>query len=122
MRLAFGAKFSYDRLGLLIVTAGMGFYLCSGTLNQAALAQGQVRRAAARWVLCAAAFIAWNLLPVMGEFRRVEVGFAGSAALLCGLLYLLYRHPPSEPRPEDVVAPGSPEEVEAQLAAADEAS
>jgi O-antigen/teichoic acid export membrane protein len=122
MQVAFGDKFTYDRAGLLIVTAGMGFYLASGTLNQAALAQGQARGAAARWVVCAAGFIAWNLVPVFDEFRRVEVGFAGAAALLCGLLYLLYRHPPKAPRPEDMVAPGSPEEIEAQLAAADEAS
>jgi O-antigen/teichoic acid export membrane protein len=122
MQLAFGDKFSYDRAGLLIVTAGMGFYLASGTLNQAALAQGQVRGAAARWVVCAGGFIGWNLLPVLDEFRRVEVGFAGAAALLCALLYLLYRHPPKVPRPEDLVAPGSPEEIEARLAAADEAS
>jgi O-antigen/teichoic acid export membrane protein len=120
MQLAFGEKFTYDRAGLLIVTVGMGFYLASGTLNQAALAQGQVRAAAVRWVLCAAAFVAWNFVPVLGEFRRVEVGFAGAAALLCTLLYLLYRHPPRVPRPEDTVAPGSPEEIEARLAAADE--
>ena len=87
MQLAFGDKFDYDRAGLLIVTAGMGFYLASVTLNQAALAQGQVRRAAACWVGCALAFVGWTLLPVMDEFRRVEVGFAGAAALLCGLLY-----------------------------------
>jgi O-antigen/teichoic acid export membrane protein len=122
MQIAFGKKFSYDRLGLLIVTAGMGFYLASGTLNQAALAQGQARAAAARWVVCAAGFIVWNLLPVLSEFRRVEVGFAAAAALLCSLLYLLYRSPPRTPRPEDVVEPGSPKEIEAQLAAADEAS
>jgi O-antigen/teichoic acid export membrane protein len=122
MQLAFGDKFTYDRAGLLIVTVGMGFYLASGTLNQAALAQGQARASAARWVVCAAAFIAWNFVPVFGEFRRVEVGFAGAAALLCALLYLLYRHPPRVPRPEDVVAPGSPQEIEARLASADEAS
>ena len=119
MQLAFGKKFDYDRVGLLIVTAGMGFYLSSGTLSQAALAQGQVRRAAACWAGCALAFIGWNLLPVLDEFRRVEVGFAGAAALLCGLLYLLYRRPRA--RPEDVVEPGSPQELEARLAAADEA-
>jgi O-antigen/teichoic acid export membrane protein len=122
MQLAFGDKFTYDRAGLLIVTVGMGFYLASGTLNQAALAQGQARAAAARWVVCAAAFIAWNFVPVFDEFRRVEVGFAGAAALLCALLYVLYRRPPRVPRPEDVVAPGSPEEIGARLAAADEAS
>jgi hypothetical protein len=59
---------------------------------------------------------------VLSEFRRVEVGFAAAATLLCSLLYLLYRSPPRTPRPEDVVEPGSPEEIEAQLAAADEAS
>jgi O-antigen/teichoic acid export membrane protein len=120
MQLAFGDKFTYDRAGLLIVTVGMGFYLSSGTLNQAALAQGQARRAAACWVTAASAFLAWNLLAVLDEFRRVEVGFAAAAALLCGLLYLLYRSPRG--RPEDVPAPGSPEETEARLAAADEAS
>src|SRR3954447_24569583 len=120
MQLAFGNKFEYDRVGLLIVTVGMGFYLSSGTLNQAALAQGQVRRAAVCWIGCALGFICWNLLPVLSEFRRVEVGFAGAAAALCGLLYLLYRRPRA--RLEDVVRPGSPQELEAQLAAADEAS
>jgi O-antigen/teichoic acid export membrane protein len=117
MQFAFGKKFSYDRAGLLIVTIGMGFYLSSGTLNQAALAQGQARRSAACWVTSAAAFLVWNLLPVLNEFRRVEVGFAGAAALLCGLLYLLYRSP--RPRHEDIPRPGSPEEIEARLAAAD---
>jgi O-antigen/teichoic acid export membrane protein len=120
MQIAFGKKFSYDRLGLVIVSVGMGFYLASGTLNQAALAQGQARRAAVRWVFCAVSFVVWNLLPVLDEFRRVEVGFAGAAALLCALLYLLYRHP--QVRPADVLEPGSPQELEARLAAADEAS
>ena len=114
------SQFTVVAPGLLIVTVGMGFYLASGTLNQAALARGQVRRAAASWVAAALAFLVWNLVPIMDEFRRVEVGFAGAAALLCGLLYLLYRSP--HVRPEDVVAPGSPQELEAQLAAADEVS
>ena len=43
MQIAFGDKFSYDRVGLLLVTVGMGFYLSSGALNQAALARGQAR-------------------------------------------------------------------------------
>ena len=120
MQLAFGEKFEYDRAGLLIVTAGMGVYLSAVTLNQAALAQGQVRRAAVCWVGCALAFVGWNLLPFLDEFRRVEVGFAGAAALLSGLLYAVYRLPRA--RLEDVVQPGSPQEIEARLAAADEAS
>jgi O-antigen/teichoic acid export membrane protein len=119
MQIAFGEKFTYDRAGLLIVTVGMGFYLSAATLNQAALAQGQARRAAACWIACAAGFVVWNLLPVLEEFRRVEVGFTGAAVVLCGLLYLLYRRPHA--RPEDVVRPDSPQELEARLAAADEA-
>jgi O-antigen/teichoic acid export membrane protein len=120
MHLAFGEKFTYDRAGLLIVTAGMGLYLCAATLNQAAVAQGQVRRAAVCWVACAAGFVVWNVLPVLDEFRRVEVGFTAAAGVLAGLLYLLYRRP--RVRAEDVPAPDSPEELEARLAAADEAA
>ena len=83
MQLAFSDKFSYDRAGLLLVTAGMGLYLASVTINQACLAQGQVRRAAVRWIACAALFVAWNFLPLVGdEFRRVEIGFALAAGVL----------------------------------------
>ena len=97
----------------------MGLYLASVTLNQACLAQGQVRRAAVRWISCAAFFIGWNFVPLISdEFRRVEIGFALTAGVLCALLYLVYRRP--HERPEDVPEPGSPEELEARLAAIDE--
>ncbi len=119
MQIAFGNKFTYDRTGLILVSVGMGLYLSAATLNQAALAQGQVRRAAACWVSCAIAFLVWNLLPVLDQFRRVEIGFAGAAAALASLLYALYRHPVA--RPGDEIAPGSAAEVEARLAAAEEA-
>jgi O-antigen/teichoic acid export membrane protein len=119
MQLAFSDKFSYDRLGLLLVTAGMGLYLCSVTVNQACLAQGQVRRASGRWVACAAFFVAWCLLaPIGDEFRRVEIGFAVAALLLFGLLFAIYRRP--RVRLEDVPRAGSTEELETRLAAADE--
>jgi O-antigen/teichoic acid export membrane protein len=119
MQIAFSDKFTYDRPGLLLVTLGMGLYLASVTLNQACLAQGQVRRAAARWILCAGFFILWNFLPIVGEeFRRVEIGFALTAGVLFGLLYLVYRRPHG--RAEDVPQAGSPEELEARLAAIDE--
>jgi O-antigen/teichoic acid export membrane protein len=119
MELAFGSKFTYDRAGLLLVTCGMGLYLSAVTLNQAAVAQGQVRRAAACYAVCAIGFLVWSLLGELGEFRRIEVGFAGAAGILCGLLFLVFRRP--QPRPEDAVLPDSPEELEARLAAADEA-
>jgi O-antigen/teichoic acid export membrane protein len=119
MQIAFSDKFTYDRAGLLLVTLGMGLYLGSVTLNQACLAQGQVRRAASRWLGCAAFFVGWNFLPLVGdEFRRVEIGFALTAGVLFALLYLVYRRP--RERAEDVPEAGSPEELEARLAAIDE--
>jgi O-antigen/teichoic acid export membrane protein len=119
MQIAFSKKFSYDREGLLLVTLGMGLYLGSVTLNQACLAQGQVRRAAARWIGCAALFIGWNFVPLVAdEFRRVEVGFVLTAGVLFGLLFLIYRRP--HERAEDVPEAGSAEELEARLATIDE--
>ncbi len=119
MQLAFSKKFEYDRVGLLLVTLGMGLYLSSVTVNQACIAQGQVRRASVRWVACATAFVAWNFLPLVGdEFRRVEIGFALAAGLLFALLCLIYRSP--HERAEDVPEAGSAEELEARLAAIDE--
>jgi O-antigen/teichoic acid export membrane protein len=120
MQIAFGDKFTYDRAGLLIVSVGMGFYLAAATLNQAALAQGRARRAAMCWIGCALAYVGWNLLPLLDEFRRVEVGFALAAAVLCGLLFLVYRGAGAPT--EEAMLPDSPEEIEARLAAADEVS
>jgi O-antigen/teichoic acid export membrane protein len=119
MQIAFGKNFTYDRGGLLLVTAGMGLYLASVTVNQACIAQGQVRRAAARWITCAALFIGWNFVPlVSNEFRRVEIGFLLAAGVLFALLYYVYRRP--HERAGDVPEPGSPEELEARLAMIDE--
>ncbi len=119
MQLAFSDKFSYERGELLLVALGTGLYLSSVTVNQACVAQGQVRRAAARWILCAALFVGWNFVPLVNdEFLRVEVGFTLTAGVLLGLLYLIYRRP--HERAEDVPASGSPEELELRLAAVDE--
>ncbi len=119
MQIAFSKKFTYDRAGLLLITVGMGLYLSAVTINQACVAQGQVRRAAARWISCAAFFIGWNFLPLVeNEFRRVEIGFVLTAGLLLGLLALIYKRP--HERVEDVPQSGSPEELEAQLAAVDD--
>ena len=119
MQLAFSKKFTYDRAGLLLVTLGMGLYLSSVTVNQACIAQGQVRRASVRWLGCAAAFVGWTFLPLIGdEFRRVELGFTVAAGLLLALLYVAYRNP--HERVEDVPEAGSAEELEVRLAAVDE--
>ncbi len=119
MQIAFSKKFTYDREGLLLVSVGMGLYLSSVTVNQACIAQGQVRRAAARWIACAGLFIAWNFVPLIdNEFRRVEFGFLVAAGVLFSLLYLVYRHP--HERAEDVPEPGSGEELEVRVGMLDE--
>ena len=120
MKLLFGKKFVYDRLGLVLVAAGMGLYLSATTLNQAALAQGRARLAASSWAACATFFVAFLVIAKMEDVREVEVAFIATAALLAALLYLVYRRPfrLAEPR----VGPGSIEELEARLAAADEGS
>ena len=92
MDLVFGDEFDYDRLGLVLVSIGMGMYLAAATLNQALLARGEARAACVAWVAAAGTFVVFLLAvdfddPVLG----VEVGYIGAAALLCGLLYALYR-------------------------------
>jgi O-antigen/teichoic acid export membrane protein len=92
MNLAFGGNFDYPRGGLVMIAAGMGFYLSAATLNQAALAHAQAKQAAAAWATTAIAFIAWLLLPGFDDrVLQLEAGFLGAAGLLCSLLYVLYR-------------------------------
>jgi O-antigen/teichoic acid export membrane protein len=91
MDVVFGSDADYGRVGLAVIALGMGFHLCAGTLNQAALARGRDRAAAAAWLLAAAIFVGWMLAPLVDdELLRAEVGYAGAAALLCGLLAALY--------------------------------
>jgi O-antigen/teichoic acid export membrane protein len=120
MQIAFGKKHSYQRADLVIVSIGMGLYLSAATLNQAALAKGQVRRASMCWIGCAVVFVIWTLVPLVdNDFHRVEIGYLGAATLLCSLLYWLYRQPLT--KREERIKPGSTEEMELQLASADEA-
>jgi hypothetical protein len=119
MQLAFSAKFTYGRLDLLIVTAGMGLYLAAVTLNQACLAQGQARRASVRWIACAAFFIVWTLLPFIANGNlRVEIGFTLTALILMVSLYLIYRSPRGIE--EDLPLEGTPEQIETRLAGLEE--
>jgi O-antigen/teichoic acid export membrane protein len=120
MRLVFGDDFDYDRLGLALVAAGMGLYLSATTLNQAVLAQGRARLAASSWATSAVLFIVFVLAASMEQLREIEVAFIATAALLVSLLYVIYRRPVA--RGEETMRPGSTEELEARLAAADEAT
>ena len=92
MDVVFGGEFDYDRLGLVLISLGMGLYLAAATLNQALLARGRARQACLAWVAAAGGFVAFLLAvdfddPVLG----VEVGYVGAALVLCALLYGQYR-------------------------------
>jgi hypothetical protein len=92
MDVLFGQGYDYGRVGLAVIAIGMGFHLCAGTLNQAALARGHARAAAVLWLASATAFVVWMVLPIVDdELVRAEVGYAGAAMLLCALLRALYR-------------------------------
>jgi O-antigen/teichoic acid export membrane protein len=94
MDILFGSDVDYGRVGLALIAVGMGLYLAAATLNQAALARGHARRAAICWVASAAAFVGFLLVPGWDDrVVQLEVGYAAGAALLCALLYWLYRRP-----------------------------
>jgi O-antigen/teichoic acid export membrane protein len=88
----FGQDFHYKGTGLALIGVGMGLHLCSGALNQAALARDRARAAAGCWLLAAAVFVGWMLSGAIAEqLLRAEVGYAGATALLALALTLLYR-------------------------------
>jgi O-antigen/teichoic acid export membrane protein len=88
----FGQHYTYKGTGLALIGIGMGLHLCSGALNQAALARDRARAAAGCWLLAAALFVAWMLLPAISEqLLRAEVGYAGATAVLALALTVLYR-------------------------------
>ena len=92
MDLVFGGEFAYDRLGLVLISVGMGLYLAAATLNQALLARNQARQACACWVVAATGFVGFLLVPGFGDkVLQVELGYVSGALALCGLLYAQYR-------------------------------
>jgi O-antigen/teichoic acid export membrane protein len=94
MKLFFGESDEYDRGGLVLIAVGMGLYLAAATLNQAALARGRTREAAACWVSSAVAFVVLLLIPGFDSpVLQLEIAYVCGALLLCSLLYGLYRRP-----------------------------
>jgi O-antigen/teichoic acid export membrane protein len=92
MDLVFGGDLAYHRLGLVLISLGMGLYLAAATLNQALLARAHAPAACACWLAAAAAYVGFLLLPGFDDrVLQVEIGYAGAALILSGLLYALYR-------------------------------
>jgi hypothetical protein len=101
----FGQHTTYNRFGLALIGVGMGLHLISGALNQAALARDRARAAAGCWLVAAAAFVAWMVLPAISDqVLRVEVGYAGATALLAATLAALYRRGGAQPLSEPAIA------------------
>ena len=93
MHLVFGDKgFDYGRFGLVAMGVGMGLYLCGATLNQAALAAGRATQACVCWVVAAAVYVVFLLVPGFDDrVLQLELGFLFGALVLCAELYWLYR-------------------------------
>jgi O-antigen/teichoic acid export membrane protein len=102
MTLFLGDKgFHYGRVGLALVGIGMGLHLTAGTLNQALLARGRAHLAAVAWLIAAVLFVIFVATPtITSQVTRVEVGYAGAAAVLWALLFVAYRRSHAAPAPE----------------------
>jgi O-antigen/teichoic acid export membrane protein len=101
----FGQHTTYNRFGLALIGVGMGLHLISGALNQAALARDRARAAAGCWLVAAAAFVVWMVIPAISDqVLRVEVGYAGATALLAATLAALYRRGGAQSLSEAAIA------------------
>lgn len=91
MKLVFGEQYEYGRVGLVLITVGMGIYLSAATLNQTALAAKRTGAAVCCWLVATAAFLVWMLVPVVEDpLTRVEIGYPASALILFVSLFVLY--------------------------------
>jgi hypothetical protein len=93
MHVLFGDKgFDYERFGLVAMGAGMGLYLVGATLNQAALARGRAAEASACWIVSAAAYVVFLVVPPFDDkVVQLELAYLFGALVLCATLYWLYR-------------------------------
>ena len=93
MDLVFGGEFDYDRLGLVLISLGMGLYLAAATLNQALLARGRARAGVrrvggGRGRLRRVPAVPWTSTTRCWASRSATWA---RRCVLCGLLYGQYR-------------------------------
>jgi O-antigen/teichoic acid export membrane protein len=86
MQLLYGADFTVARGDLVLLGAGVAFYLAATTFSQALLALARTVSAASAWVLSAVVFVALYALLPGDELTRISTAFA--VATLLGLIVL----------------------------------
>jgi O-antigen/teichoic acid export membrane protein len=91
MEIVFGKKYVFDRIDLVLITAGMGIYLCAATLNQTALAARKTGIAVACWLTATIFFVIWEYGGFVEDpIDRVAYGYPAASLILLALLYALY--------------------------------
>ena len=111
MGVLFGSSGSYDRVGLAWIAIGMGLFLIAATLNQAALASGRHRQAAAAWAASAVAYVVMLLVEVdVDPLLQLELSYVTAGLVLCVVMGLVYRGttPSGLPPPQTSRPPGFP--------------
>ena len=83
MRLLYGDDFTAGRLELVLLAAGVAFYLGAATFSQALLALGAPGRTAIGWTAAAALFVVVYTCAPGEPIVRIAVAFVAAAA--CGL-------------------------------------
>jgi O-antigen/teichoic acid export membrane protein len=86
LRLLYGPEFDAERGALVLLGAGVAFYLSATTLSQALLALGASARASWAWISAAVLFTVLYLTLPGSALERVSAAFA--AATLADLLLL----------------------------------
>jgi O-antigen/teichoic acid export membrane protein len=80
MQILYGDDFTAGRLELVLLGAGVAFYLGAATFSQALLALGAAGRAAVAWTSAAALFVALYALVPGEPLFRIAVAFLGATA------------------------------------------
>ncbi|MDP9491942.1 MAG: hypothetical protein M3P42_07045 [Actinomycetota bacterium] len=92
MRILYGDDFIVGRLELVLLGAGVAFYLGAATFSQALLALGAAGRTAIGWTSAAALFVAlYAVVPGEPLFRIAVAFLAATAAGLVALAATLLR-------------------------------
>jgi O-antigen/teichoic acid export membrane protein len=92
LRYVYGPGFEAERMALVLLGAGVAFYLCATTFSQALLALECSGRASLAWIAAAVLFVALYFTLPGTELERVSIAFATATLVdLVVLSLLLHR-------------------------------